>query len=72
MTTNELVKNISSICATRILFANYITFNNIASVDVISKFHRMLDGTATEFDILSDECWTMMMNQYRQHLIYNL
>ncbi|QHJ82483.1 MAG: hypothetical protein [Bacteriophage sp.] len=56
----------------RALFADYIRGNNIASADVVSKFHRMLDGTATEFQILSDELWTMMMNQYRQHLIYNL
>lgn len=61
-----------STLTTRALFANYVTFNKIATAEVVSKFHRMLDGSATEFDILSPELWTLMMNQYRQHLIYNL
>lgn len=61
-----------STVTTRVLFANYITFNKIADIDTVNKFHRMLDGSATEFDILSPSLWTTMMNQYRMHLIYNL
>lgn len=58
--------------ATREMFANYILFNNIASADVVSKFHKMLDGSCNEYDILSPSDWMLMMNQYRMYLCYNI
>lgn len=57
--------------ATRELFANYILFNNIATTEIVSKFHKMLDGSCNEDDILSPSDWTLMMNQYRMYLCYN-
>lgn len=56
----------------RAMFANHIFFSNIATSETISKFHKMLDGSVKEEDILSPELWTLMMNQYREYVVYNI
>lgn len=49
---------------TRKLFAQYILACNTATASEISRFHKMLDGTATVDEVLSREQWSMLSGQF--------